>query len=141
MEMPLAQPAGVSEPPWMLPGNNSMPVSRQLMPRMWRSPSPCSLLFTPLSTSIRSLNGSSGFMISFNWKSLPVASGQKFFGMVPFGLNITTRRCRRGAVLAKPRLGRPTRKGSVAVDTPRLRTNCLRSIWFMAAPLRLAQSA
>lgn len=30
-----AGPAGgVSDPPWMFPGNSSMPVRRQLMPRM-----------------------------------------------------------------------------------------------------------
>ena len=115
----------------MLPGNSSMPVSKQLMPRMWLSPSPRTLLFRPLRTSMRFLNGASGFMIFFSSKSLPVASGQKFFGMVPLGLNITTSRCRRGVVAAKPRLGSPVMNGSAAVETPMSRMNCLRSRGFM----------
>ena len=35
-------------PPMMLPGKSSMPVSRQLMPRWWPSPSPRILFETPL---------------------------------------------------------------------------------------------
>ncbi len=61
IEMLLAQPAGLPPPPMMLPGSSSSPVSRQLMPRMWLSPSPRTLLEMPLRISVRSLNGSSGF--------------------------------------------------------------------------------
>ena len=35
----------------MLPGNSSVPVSRQPMPRMWLSPSPRILSHTPCSVS------------------------------------------------------------------------------------------
>ncbi len=47
MEIPLDQPAGVSEPPWILPGNNSAPVRRHPIPRMWLSPSPRTRSQTP----------------------------------------------------------------------------------------------
>ena len=60
MEMPLDQPAGVSEPPWMLPGKSSVPVSRQPMPRMWLSPSPRIWSQMPCRMSDWFLNGSSG---------------------------------------------------------------------------------
>ena len=56
-DSPLAQPAGVSLPPWMLPGRSSVPVSRQLMPRMCPSPSPRTRLEMPCSVSSRSRNG------------------------------------------------------------------------------------
>src|ERR1043166_9709863 len=126
MEMPLAQPAGVSEPPWILPRNNSMPVSRQLMPRIWLSPSPFTLLERPLRTSSRSLNGASGSMISLSLKSLPVSSGQKAGGIVPLGLNMNTRRWRGRAGLANPRLGSPNKNGRDAVDRPRVFKNSRR---------------
>ena len=97
MEMPLAQPAGVSEPPWMLPGNSSVPVSRQPMPRMWASPSPRTRSQTPRRMRVRSWNGSSGFRLSFRVNFSPVSSGQNAGGMTPLGLNITTSRCLRFA--------------------------------------------
>ena len=67
IEMPLG-PAGRAcrEPPWMLPGNSSMPVSRQPMPRMWLSPSPRTLSQTPCRISVRSRNGSSGVRLSLS---------------------------------------------------------------------------
>ena len=68
--------AGLPPPPRIFPGSNSFAVSRQLIPRMWLSPSPWTLLHKPCSTSIRCLNGSSGDMISLSLKSLPVSSGQ-----------------------------------------------------------------
>ena len=40
----MAHPAGVSEPPWILPGKSSIPVNRQPIPRMWLSPSPRKLV-------------------------------------------------------------------------------------------------
>ena len=63
-----AGPAGRAcrEPPWMLPGNSSMPVSRQPMPRMWLSPSPRTLSQTPCRISVRSWNGSSGLRLSLS---------------------------------------------------------------------------
>src|SRR5688572_11705819 len=124
MEMPLAQPAGVSEPPWMLPGNSSMPVSRQLMPRMWPSPSPRTLLEMPRKVSICFLKGSSGDRMRFKVNSSPSSSGQKCVGTMPLGLNISTSRCLRAA--DDPRLGNAVRKGITAAETPRSRMNCLR---------------
>src|SRR5271165_3174529 len=62
--MPRAQPAGVSLPPWTLPGNSSVPVSRQPMPRMWASPSPRTRSQTPCSVRVRLLNGSSGLKLA-----------------------------------------------------------------------------
>ena len=53
-ECPVDHPAGVSEPPWMLPGNSSMPVSKQPIPRMWASPSPRTLSQTPCRIKVRS---------------------------------------------------------------------------------------
>ena len=53
----VAQPAGAPPPPMMLPGKSSMPVSRQLMPRMWPSPSPRTLLERPCRVSRRSRYG------------------------------------------------------------------------------------
>ena len=67
------------------------------------------------------MNGSSGVMISFNLKSLPVSSGQYADGIVPFGLNIMISRCRGRAGAANPRLGKPIKNGSEAVEMP----NCL----------------
>ena len=93
IECPLAQPAGVSEPPWMLPGKSSIPVSRQPMPRMWLSPSPRTLSQTPWRNSVRFWNGSSGLRLSLSLKSLPSSSGQNAEGMTPLGLNMTTSRC------------------------------------------------
>ena len=80
IEMPLAQPAACREPPWMLPGNSSMPVSRQPMPRMWLSPSPRTLSQTPCRISVRSWNGSSGVRLSLSVNSRPSSSGQKVVG-------------------------------------------------------------
>src|ERR1043166_70889 len=115
----------------MLPGNNSMPVSRQLMPRMWLSPSPRTLFARPRRMSIRSLNGSSGVMISFSVKSVPVSLGQKAGGIVPLGLNMIISRCRGRVGLARPRLGRPTKKGSAAAEMPTCLRNSRRRIAFI----------
>ena len=80
------------------------------MPRMWLSPSPRTLLQSPCRMSIRSLNGSSGVMISLSLKSVPVSSGQKAFGIVPFGLNMMINRWRGRAGAARPRLGQAHEK-------------------------------
>ena len=59
-------------------GTSSMPVSRQLIPRMWPSPSPRILFEMPLSVSRRFLNGSSGARMRLSReirRQLP--SGQK----------------------------------------------------------------
>ena len=126
MESPLAQPAGVSEPPWMLPGNSSMPVSRQPMPRMWPSPSPRMRSLTPRRNSVRSRNGSSGVMLALRVNLAPISSGQKAGGMTPLGLNIMTSRCLRFAWLANARLGRLSRNGNEAAPMPRSRMNSRR---------------
>ena len=76
IERPLAQPAGVIEPPWMLPGNSSMPVSRQPMPRMWVSPSPRSCRRRRAGSACGRWNGSSGFRLSLSVESSPSSSGQ-----------------------------------------------------------------
>src|SRR5207247_3569789 len=57
-------------------------------------------------------------MISLSLKSFPVSSGQNAGGIVPFGLNMMINRCRGRAGLARPRVGRPRRKGSAAVEMP-----------------------
>ncbi len=126
MEMPLAQPAGVCEPPWMLPGYSSTPVSRQPMPRMWLSPSPRTLSQTPCSTSVLLLSGSRGFRLSGRVNFSPVSAGQNVFGTTPLGLNRTTRRCLRRCWLAKPRLGRLRMNGNEAAPRPRVRTKSRR---------------
>ena len=105
IESPLAQPAGVSEPPWMLPGNSSMPVSRQPMPRMWLSPSPRTLSQTPCRISVRLLNGSSGLRLSLSWNYAPSSSGQNVEGITPFGLNMITSRCFRTALIREAQAG------------------------------------
>src|ERR1043165_2853511 len=120
----------------MLPGNNSMPVSRQLIPRMWLSPSPRTLFARPCRMSIRSLNGSSGVMISLSVKSVPVSLGQKAGGIVPLGLNRMISRCRGRAGLARPRLGRPTKKGSAAAEMPTCLRNSRRRIAFIVRSYR-----
>ena len=71
MLCPLAQPAGVCDPPWMLPGKSSVPVNRQPMPRMWLSPSPAMRSDTPFNRSVCFLNGSSGVRLSAKAKSAP----------------------------------------------------------------------
>ena len=78
---PVPRPAGAPPPPMMLPGKSSMPVSRQLMPRMCESPSPRTRLFTPLSVSSLSLNGSKGlrigFSVNFARKTMPRMSSTR----------------------------------------------------------------
>ena len=68
----------------MLPGSSSAHVSRQLMPRMWPSPSPRILLCTPWIMSVRSLNAARGSRMDLKL-SAPAASGQNSSGSVPFG--------------------------------------------------------
>ena len=68
---------------------------------------------------MRSRKGSRGERISLSWKSLPVSAGQKAGGIVPLGLNMMMSRWRGRAGAARPRLGRPTMNGSVAVWLPR----------------------
>jgi hypothetical protein len=70
-------------------------------------------------------------MISFNMKSVPVSSGQNDGGIVPFGLNMMINRCLGRAGLARPRLGRPSKKGSEAVEMPSCLMNCRRWIAFI----------
>ncbi len=121
MLSPEHHPAGVSDPPWMLPGNSSMPVSMHPMPRMCPSPSPRTLLLSPFKNSSLSLNGSSGWTIGLSLKSLPTSSGQKFHGTVPSGENTTSSRCLRLVWLSNARPGRLPTNGSTAALTPRVR--------------------
>ena len=123
--------------PGCSPGTARWPVSRQLIPRMWPSPSPRILLEIPLRNSRRSRNDSSGWTISLRVKFSPSSSGQKAGGTVPLGLNMNTSRClragsRRSSPAAQARLVRFPTKGSAAAETPRSRRNALRLRWCMA---------
>src|SRR5437660_7996703 len=137
IDRPLAQPAGVCEPPWMLPGNSSVPVKRQPMPRMWLSPSPRTLSQTPCRISVRSRNGASGLRLSLSVNDVPPSSGQNAFGTTPLGLNITTSRCLRRCWLANPRPGRFSRNGRAAAPIPRSRMNSRRVLCKVTSFLRL----
>src|SRR5262245_61804631 len=121
IDSPLAHPAGVSEPPWTLPGKSSTPVRRQPMPRMWASPSPRTLSQTPRRISVLALSGSRGLRLSLRVNLSPSSSGQNAPGTTPLGLNITTIRCFRRAWLASPRLGKLRTNGSAAAPMPRSR--------------------
>ena len=124
MEMPPAQPAGIDlPPPWMLPGRSSVPVSRQLIPRIWPSPSPRTRLEMPRTVRRRSRCGARGSRIRLSPKSVPGRSGQNSVGIVPLGEKTMTSRWRGRAGAARPRLGRPWIRGSNAAGRPARRRN------------------
>ena len=132
MEIPLGHPEGVLPPPITLPGKSSIPVSRQLIPRMWLSPSPFTLLCRSRSTNILSWKGSKGFRILLCSKSSPILSGQNSSEMVPFGLNITTSRCLSGTLefASAKRFGDWERIGRDREDKPSCFSAVRRSIKF-----------
>ena len=68
---------------------------------MWPSPSPRILSQTPLRISVFSRNGSSGERLSLNANVAPSSSGQNVLGTMPLGLNMTTRRCFRRALIGE----------------------------------------
>src|SRR5438552_1462516 len=72
-------------------------------------------------------------MISLSLKSFPVSSGQNAGGIVPLGLNMMINRCRGRAGLARPRLGRPRRNGSAAVEMPTCWRNWRRWMAFIVS--------
>src|SRR5207247_553609 len=74
---------------------------------------------------------SSGVMISLRVKSLPSSSGQNAGGMVPLGLNMMSNLCLGRAGLARPRLGRPIKKGSAPAEMPTCLRNCRRAMAFI----------
>jgi hypothetical protein len=83
-EMPLDQPAGAFEPPWMLPGNSSVPVSRQPIPRMCPSPSP-RIRSDSRSASASVLERRERLEDLLQFEVAPSCAGQKFFRTTPFG--------------------------------------------------------
>ena len=87
---------------------------------------------------MRSRNGSSGLRLSLSEfaSSLPAASGQKFLGTTPLGLNITTSRFFRACWLANPRLGRFMMNGKAAAPIPRSRMNSRRVRFWATVVLR-----
>ena len=127
----------------MLPGKSSMPVSRQPIPRMWPSPSPRILSQTPWRISDLSLNGSRGLRLGLRVNLSPSSSGQKFQGTTPSGLNMTTSRFFLAAWLAKPRLGRFSRNGTLAAPRPKSRRKSRRDrVWAtVTSPVRCGRIA
>ena len=114
IESPLAQPAGVSEPPWMLPGNSSTPVSRQPMPRMWLSPSPRTLSQTPCRISVRSAKRLERLEAFLERERSPLLRRARTVGHDAVGAEHHDQPLLAPAWLAKPRLGRLSMNGSAA---------------------------
>ncbi len=136
--MPLAQPAGVSEPPWMLPGNSSTPVSRQPMPRMWLSPSPRTLSQTPCRISVALLETArAGLRLSLSAVSFAFLVRPEGGRHDAVGAEHAPPAAACAAVwLAKPRLGRFRMNGRLAAESPRSRINSRRVLVMVRSLLR-----